>query len=426
MRKLKVTAAIMTTASLGCAAPSHAKDVTLEYHLPAVQIGFAVSHMITSCPDAKGKGFAMDTVTLIKPVYGRGEEIKINPKGNPLIDRQVKLEYHENGTLKSFNGSSTGQGGKVVAAAIKVVTFAVTTALGVPVAPSAFALDGQTTTQPIQCKPKILALLKQKDDLETQLASLKQTLISKGSSDNLLLQITRTEAAIADTVSRLTVRPDRLFWTPDAKEPSFKGKIDQADLTIWFESVKPEILQRAFYNQGLGQILAFEVSGKFKAVEGWQATPTGSVKALVHRVPRMVTATLKPAQQFEVPKDHLAPADVAAARAAHKGTEVEETIKVPQIGSLKIIPFNGSGIFGSRAVAATFDQMGELTSIGYTSTGGADALAGVVDASVAAAMALRDDRLNDIKREVELRTQTKALEDLIEAEAKADAEAAGT
>jgi hypothetical protein len=398
MRKRKSTAAVLSTVAMGLAGPAHATDVTLDYYLPEVKIGFGVSHTITNCPDAVGKGFAMDTVTAIKPVYGRGNEVKINPKGNLFVDRQVKLEYHENGTLKSFNGSSTGQGGKIVAAAIKAVSFVATTALGVP---SLIPLDeaGNPSVDPIACKPKISELLKQKEGLKKELTGLKQALINQGSS---------------------------IIWTPTASVAALNSNLPPADLTVWFNAVPKDNLERAFADAGLGQVLAFKASTTFVTTvdptsitnkDGTQKT----YQALVYREPGVVKVTLAPQADFQ--PGSLSGVERALAEAAYEATKAKATVKVPQIGMLKVIPFNGSGIFGSRAVAAIFDQTGELTSIGYTSTGGADALAGVIDASVAAGVELRDQRVNAIKREIELRTQEKALEDLIEAEAKDEAEA---
>lgn len=132
MRKRNMTAALLSTLVGGLAGQAGAAEVTLEYNLPQAKIGFGVSHTITECPAADGKGFKMDTLTAIKPMYVRGDLVSVNPKGNLFVDRQVKLEYHENGTLKSFNGSSASQGGKVAAAVIKLATFAATTAIGVP------------------------------------------------------------------------------------------------------------------------------------------------------------------------------------------------------------------------------------------------------------------------------------------------------
>lgn len=421
MRKRNVTTAVLSTVALGLAGPAQAADVTLDYHLPEAKIGFGVSHTITKCPDAAGKGFAMDTVTAIKPVYGRGYEVKINPKGNLFVDRQVKLEYHENGTLKSFNGSSTGQGGKIVAAAIKAVSFVASASLGVPLL-SAFS--GQSTRTPIQCTGEVFKLLKLKDDLETILASLKQALISQGTTENLLLQITRTEAGLADTTSRLTVSPVPVIWTPTSAVDALPSNPVPSDLSVWFKSVPQNDLALAFEEVGLGQVLAFNASATFVTIPDSTPTTTdgkpNKYRALVYREPGVVKVTLEPRDPFA--RGELTGVEEALAHTAYESTKAKATVKVPQIGKLKVIPFDGSGIFGSRAVTATFDQMGELTSIGYTSTGGADALAGVVDASVAAGIELRDQETNATKREVERRTQANALEALIEAEAKAKKE----
>lgn len=430
MRKSNVITAILSTASLVWVAPAHAADVTLDYHLPEVKIGFAVSHMITACPNGTDglDGFAMDTVTAIKPEYGRGEEIRINPKGTLFVDRQVKLEFHENGTLKSFNGSSTGQGGKILAAAIKAASFVVTLTTGVPVAP---VLQGfvPAAVPPggIECKEEIVTLLAQKASLQAELAILKQALISQGVSDNLLLQITRTQAALTDTISRLTISPDPVIWTPSVTQDPPSDPV-AADLSVWFKPNRQINLTQALEDAGLGQVLAFNAAATYIGTPDKTPTTTeGEPKlwqSLVYREPGVVKVTLEPLAPFA--PGNLTGNELALARTAYEATKAKATVKVPQIGTLKIIPFNGSGIFGSRAVAATFDQSGGLTSIGYTSTGGADALASVIDAGVAAGTELRDQETNATKREVERRTQANLLEALIEAEAKAqdDAETA--
>ncbi|MGC6328585.1 hypothetical protein ACNI3R_03820 [Rhizorhabdus sp. FW153] len=424
--------AILSTAGLVLAAPAYANPeqraqkppLTLDYHLPEVKIGLAVSHMISACPNggANLSGFAMDTVTQIKPVYVRGTRIRINPKGNLFVDRQVKLEFHEGGTLKSFNGASTGQGGKIVAAAIKAASFGATLSAG-----AGFAALAEPSIPPsIQCKEEVLTLLRQKKMLEATLASLRQMLLNEGPSENLLLQITRTEAAIDDAAAGLTIDSTPVIWTPSAARVAPPDPAP-ADLTKWFKPDPRIDWAKAFADVGLGQVHAFKAEATYLTAS--DATPTTTAeggpkiyRALVYREPGVVDVKLRPLNDFQ--PGNLDTEAAVLARAAYEQTKVKATVKVPQIGTLKTIPFDGSGIFGSRAVAATFDQMGELTSIGYTSTGGADALAGVVDASVAAGIELRDSKTNAIKREVERRTQANALEALIEAEAKKDEERA--
>lgn len=236
----------------------------------------------------------------------------------------------------------------------------------------------------------------------------------------MLKQISRTEAAIADIVARLTVSPDPLIVIPTAEEPDFAADLPEADLTVWFDDISIEDVRDEFYRVGLGQVLAFAATGAVMEAPG---APTGSttsygnlefpIRGLAYRVPRRMKITLSPKAEFAAHPglDHL---ERALARAAHAATTAKATIDVPQLGALKVIRFDGSGLFGSRAVAATFSLSGQLTSVGYATNGGADALAGAGDALVAAGTELRDARLNALKREVEFRTKVNELEDLIE------------
>lgn len=432
MCKRNVTATIISTLVAGFAGQALAADVTLEYNLPEVKIGFDVGHTIIKCPDAHGKGFKMDTLTVLKPVYVRGELITVNPKGNLFVDRKVELEYYENHTLKSFNGSSAGQGGKLAAAVIKVATFAATTAIGVPLPVSAVLMRPGLATDPlfdiprprsIQCKASIATLIHERESAEAHLATLKQILQTQGASADLLRQITRTEAAIADIISRLTVTADPLIWKPTTEETGFTKDLPRADLTVWFDTVSEEDLQREFYRVGFGQIRAFEAVGAIVTSPGTMPASNTSyadlgfpIKGLVYRVPRRIKVTLKPKADFDAPAS-LGGLERALARAAHTATKAEATVEVPQLGELKVIPFDGSGMFGSRQVTATFSQAGELTSVGYSTNGGADALAGIGDALVASGTELREAKLNALKRDVEYRTKEKELEDLIDAAA---------
>lgn len=436
MRKSNVMTAILSTASLMCVAGSQvaeakqrdpASEVTLDYYLPEVRIGFAVSHTITACPNKQGEGFAMETFTAIKPTTHRGEQILIDPKGGFLIDRKVDLQYHKDGTLKSFNGSSTGQGGKFVAAAIKAATFVVTTAMGVPVllpiAPGnkTMALGGDKAKPPtvssFQCKKEVAGLLKQKADLEAELTTLKQGLIRDGTSQNVLMQIAAAEAAIKNTEAKLTVKPDPAIWNPKLAGGTLPLAPKPADLSVWFDGFTADGLQAELDKVGLGQVLAFQATVVSQTGLGEAAASTDRKRDLVYRVPASVEVAMGPVKPFHQGK--LSGKEAALARAAYDATKVTMTVAVPQIGALKRIAFDGSSIFASRAVSATFEENGALSSVGYASTGGADAFAGVVDASVAAAIELRDQETNATKREVERRTQANALEALIEAEAKA-------
>ena len=433
MRKSNVMIAILSTTAIMVAAPAHAQPkskeqeppFTLDYHLPEVKITFGVSYRITACPRGDTNdlsGFAMETETEITPSYFRGTKIRINPKGNLFVDRAIKLEYHENGTLKSFNGNSTGQGGKIVAAAIKAASFAG----ALPVGPPAFvASSDRSSPAVIKCKAEIAQLIDQRNELEEELDGLKNALSSGNASESQLDRIARAEEAIDATNERLTISLKSVVWTPGT-DRNLPQQLAPANLSEWFDLRDSNDLKLAFEAIGLGQMLQFTARANYVTkLEAAAATPPSGqrkvYRALVYREPGLVEASLEPSDpKFNPGK--LKGVEAAHASAALEKAKVKKTVPAPQIGPLKIIPFDGSGIFGSRAVTATFAETGELTSIGYTSTGGADALAGVIDAGVAAGIEQRDAPTNALKRAVERRTQANALKALNEAEAKAKKE----
>ncbi|GAA0637316.1 hypothetical protein GCM10009424_09500 [Sphingomonas ursincola] len=433
MRKSNVMIAILSTAAAAVSAPAHAEPksneqeppFTLDYHLPEVKITFGVSYRITTCPRGDTNdlsGFAMDTVTAITPSYFRGTKIRINPKGNLFVDRAIKLENHENGTLKSFNGSSTGQGGKIVAAAIKAVSFVGALTVGVPPVAAGFI---KSSSAVIKCKDEIAQLINQRNELEKELDGLRKALSSGNASESQLDRIARTEKAIDATNERLTISLKPVVWTPGTDQ-NLPQQLAPANLSDWFDYRDSNDLKLAFEAIGLGQMLQFTARANYVTkLDAAATTPRSGqqkiYRALVYREPGSVDAILEPSDPNFNP-GQLKDVEAARAFAAYKEATVKKTVPAPQIGPLKIIPFDGSGIFGSRAVTATFAETGELTSIGYTSTGGADALAGVIDAGVAAGIEQRDAQTNALKRAVERRTQADALKALNDAQAKAKKE----
>jgi len=412
--KLTRTITLVAASLFVSAIPSYAAKadkVVLSYRLPKATIGFALSHTITRCPDPSGAGFRMDVATAMKPVYVAGDVVKVNASGNPFVDREVKLEFYENGTLKSFNGTSAGQGGKVVVAGIKLASLIGSAAIGLPpVAPP--AAPGVPV---LQCHDWVKDVLASKASAIIYLKSLEGQVVAASLSDDLAAEITAARARIAALESLLTVTADRVYWTPSGKSLNLSTKMASGDLSVWFKSVSAEGLGSALAKAGYGQTQEFLITGHFDKVPAEAKVPTDSARSLLYLEPVVARVAMKPSMPFATAG--VEPADLALAAKVYKASEQSAKVRVPQMGSLVSIPFDGSGIFGSRAVSASFSEAGELTSIGYTSKGGADALASVVDATTAAATELRDARLNNIKRDIELRTREKELEDLIDQEA---------
>lgn len=392
--------------------PASARDVVLTYKIPKAVVGFGLSHTISKCPDNKGEGIEIDVATAVKPVYGAGETVKVNASGNLFVDREVKLEFYDNGTLKSFNGTSTGQGGKLVAAGIKLASFAGSFIPGPPA-----ALPQSTDGKPVlACHDWVAGAIASKASTAAYLSSLESQVVASGLSDKLAGEIASAKAKVAALDALLTVEAQPAYWAPSKSALAFSDTMKAGDLGTWFKSVPDEGLDTALEKAGYGQLQAFTLTGGFDQAPSPGDIGSAAVRSLVYREPATAKVSMKPNAPFAMPAGSD-PIEIALAAQAYAATEQATKVKVPQVGSLVRIPFDGSGMFGSRAVSAAFSESGDLTSIGFTNTGGADALAGVVDATTAAASELRDARLNNIKRDIELRTKQKELEDLIDQEA---------
>ncbi|MDA7787746.1 hypothetical protein N8940_00750 [Sphingomonadaceae bacterium] len=444
MRKF-ISGSIAAAAALGLAVPAYAAPVTLEYRLPKATVGFAVSHTITQCPDGSDKPLLIDVTTGIVAVYGAGDPVRLNASGALFVDRAFKLGFYDNGTLKSFNASSDGQGGKLVVSAIKLAVTAASIFAGTPVPKSrpggaAPPIDFVAPTDALECHERIKTLIDQKRDVASHLRLLESRTRDGDTSASLAEQITTVRAAIAALTSQLTVKGNPVYWSPSAGQRQFKGTATAGNLEVWFKPIASEAegkisterLQKYLLRAGYGQMQEFAVTGMLPAISSsavesekeensdeFTIETDETYRALIYREPVRVTAAMKPSEDF-LPPAGMNPVNIALANQRYNATINRLKPLIPQIGRLVQIPFDGSGLFGSRAVAATFNEAGGLTSVGYTTTGGADALAGVVDGVNTAATDLRDARLGAIKREIELITKEEELRRLIEGDAPVD------
>lgn len=412
VRKASLFATAITLGALSMS-PAAARDVILTYKLPKAVVGFGVRHSISKCPGSNGEGVEIDVTTAVKPVYRAGETVRVNVSGHLFVDREVKLEFYDNGTLKSFNGTSTGQGGKLVAAGIKLAAFVGSAAAGAPVAAQGATNLGSRPV--LACHDWVVGAIAAKAATAAYLQSLEAQVVASGLSDTLADEIGSAKARIAALDAMLSVDAEPKYWIPSADALSYSASMKAGDISVWFKPVPDEGLDAALEKAGYGQMQVFALEGSVKPMP--PPAPTikekEAARSLVYREPAIATISMKPMDDFFMPEgsDRV---KLALAAQAYAATRQDIKVKVPQVGSLVSIPFDGSGLFGSRGVSASFSESGDLTSIGFSSTGGADALAGVVDATTAAAGDLRDARLNNIKREIELRTKKKELEDLID------------
>lgn len=102
----------------GCASTP---DVTLNYRLAQWELAIAVVHTITCSSD--GKAMIVDRSATAVPVFrarltGNAESLKLRALDSVFADFDLKVEFTEDGRLKSINQSTTGQGEAVLKAAV--------------------------------------------------------------------------------------------------------------------------------------------------------------------------------------------------------------------------------------------------------------------------------------------------------------------
>lgn len=103
-------------------AASNAEDPILHYYIPKTTVAAQITQRITKC-SVEGGNLLLNVHTQlslkpgVKPDYSRA--IAINAKSKFLVNKSTKLTFNPDGTLKSLNGTATGQGGPVLSAVIQ-------------------------------------------------------------------------------------------------------------------------------------------------------------------------------------------------------------------------------------------------------------------------------------------------------------------
>lgn len=409
--------------------PAQAGDAEIEYRLPKTTIGFAVSHTITSCPDANNPAarFDMKVNTAVAPVSGAGATVLVNVKGGLFVDRDVKIEYHKDGIIKSFNASSKGQGGPLLASALKAGAFVggLATGTGLPVAAAVAAGDAggpvapaAVPPPPLECQPWVIEALATRAGLVNKLADLQSLSIMTAPTVKRLESVALLSGSITAIDKRLTVTGERALWVPSKVAASFDKDLNAGELRVWFtqfgiDAAGKTALKNELSKAGYGQALTFKATGRVAGkVTDAAAPPTKAMRALYYYTkPASAKASIKPKDAFDAGSATKGAAALALLR--YQNASNKASTKVPQLGVLRNLPFDGSGLFGSRGVSASFSESGELASIGFSSAGGSEALASTVDAAVASGADLRDARLNNLNREIELLTAENELRELL-------------
>ncbi|MBN8842632.1 MAG: hypothetical protein J0H88_05215 [Sphingomonadales bacterium] len=429
-----------------------------------------MSQTLVSCPAADGAdaspsaGLEIAYDLQIVPKASADRQVVLDGTGGFLVDRKTKITLAEDGTLKSFNGASEGQGGPFLASLIKVAATAY--GLGAPALPGAARPDGMKDyTAPFKgdgkvrkivayrltCKADVQKLVAKLAAVDADIADL-ETLIAQGlnspSSDALLAQRKKEALALAD---QLTL-PVELVLSPSTLNGAATNLVTKSDPTTfaeWFEVAPVEdrvsplfpVPAKPSLEQAIASYLTAQNRTPFLVGQyGYQLQITpdarmqnwlGCGNAAGQTLCTAIDANADAIRSRDLYYRRPVPASVklialdqpcASAPCADpddnwiegKDVAASQSVKLPQLSRLYSLPTGGGGIFGSRAVSAEFGGFGEPLMLSYERGSISGDLAGVMNAGAEAATSIDEARLSATKSRIDRIKARRELEDLLD------------
>lgn len=402
--------------------------------------------------------------------------VALNAGSGFLVDRETKVHFGDDWYLKDFNGKTTGQGGPLIVSAIKagaaLYSMGANPITGVAqgAASSANATDISsplsdklphnklvTRTQQLQtvfflaCTDDVVKDLARLAAQRQDIHALEARIIAgdAGVAVQDLLTVRRKEAS--ETEAKLTIganskKPLRPQFSEKGNFLNIATRIPPVDVSRWFRvasakvTVTPGALSRVRTKPTVEELLNEEGFGNYPGAHGYQITitPDASLarafgcdpvaadvakcaaavndastlasRNLVYTRPIPATVKLYPIST-PCPDGTVCPEDekwTAGAEASGSAST-----KLPQLSRLFSLP-TGASIFGGRTVGAEFGPLGEPTMIQYNVGSSGKDVAGVLDASIAAAATVRDAEIAATKRSLDELKNAKDLQDLID------------
>ena len=446
-----------------------AKDpVEIGYFLPKTRVSAAVEQKLTQCPASDGTkpGFEYKVALASKAVPDR--LVLVDARSGFLADRSTSLKFTDDGLIKEFNGSRTGQGGPMLVSLIKAGAVAASMAAG-PAATAAAAASASSlqlyaripgrapaavmprmvTRYELQCTAEARAKLAEVSRLKTDIGRLEDRILKgeEGVAVQQLLAQRRKEFGEAEAkLTQTTKLKEALSPVLQKDGPSgLTGFIPAPDFGNWFKVVAVltppagsggEDETRPTLDQALARVHGDVVPGQYGYLvtvkpdsrmteflscgpkAGWTACGGGDVgeakiatRDLVYRQPVPASVSLRPlhvkCEAAPCPDSPTNWKDAEQASAA-------DSVKLPQLSRLFVLPTGGGGIFGSRTVAAEFGAGGEPTMLKYEVGSSSKNIASAIDAGASAAQTVDGAELAATKRRIEEMEAEEKLRKLLE------------
>lgn len=403
------------------------------YFLPKTDVAANVGQRILRCPETIDDKPAVETVVAIVTEQGPDPSamVRIDGRSGFLAKRTTKLALTPDGTLTSFNAATEGQGGEVVAAAVKIgvtaATMVAAPGLGIPPISTFYAEQlgskeletlwpGQSKPakpSPVQCNARTKAALAKLAVIEAQIALLEKSVAEgeAGPAEIALLEQRRTEQK--EVQKDLTLTPEKaaaLKVAGRSSNPIVK-LIAPIDYSAWFDEVSsPAAAAWLSAIPGKSGFIAKMTPNKplFDALSGdGSSLSQSALPYLFYRRPVPVKVTVQPCKPGTVTAETCEADESPDAKDASDSKK----LSIPQLSGLYAIAIGSGGLFGSREASATFDSNGAPTALEYGSGSAGGDAAKLLAAANEGAVTLRDSELAALKRAADEASALKTIHD---------------
>lgn len=408
-----------------------ARQYALGYFLPKGRAGASFSQRLVQCPTVAKPEILVETRAQIvaKSVPDYARLYRIDARANPLVKRQTDLMLYGNGTIKAVNATVEGQGGAVIVSAIKLAAFGATLMGG-------GGMQTFESTSPrrllTRCRSAIADLLGKRNALAGTIADLEAKFAADGTlTDSETDELSYQRERLAGLDDALTLSSDPGIVDPSGSTPIHLPRLDYAQ---WFDRMNPDDIARLPGDDGV--LVRWTVNADAqKALTAAAYVKPADVAALstepaavlYYRRPVPVAITVTPCTHSASKEDRETldrgggKTCVVDNRPEAAALATDATAGFPQLSGLFRLPIGRGGLFGSRSVAAEFDEAGAPMALKYGSNSGAADIAAMLDAVREAGGTVRDhrrDRQNEAlarrKEELQLRKDIRELEDALE------------
>lgn len=446
-----LTGAAMMALTIGAAQAQDAdpKHRQFLYFLQKGNAGAVVKQRIDYCPINRGDEPRIITTVMVGAEMAPDTSLPLSmdARSGFLSKRSTKLALHADGTLASFDASSEGQGGPILATAIKTAATVASWGAGplAGAAATALALEGEANSQAlelhargarrtparrtplvkqpvrlaIECTQEITTALARLKKVQADITSAEDALVAGGvpGSETARLVELRTEQQGLLAALSLSAGEGAEF-TP--RRTDFAVGIDKKRVSTITTTLPPVETERWFVTRTSGKSATrAEVTDAFPnlpgrhgflvtlapdldlldvfAGDGSVATtqPTRAVyyRRAVPAVIKVVPCAALPVTNTTCSTDPTSPSAKVISRST--------TALLPQLSGLYSLSIGSGGLFGTREASLKLDDNGVPLAWEYGSASGGADIASVGDSALSGATTLRDASLTATKRRAE-------------------------